>query len=116
MRRVYNSLFILLRVTAYYLRVKGNAKVKSKRVIGAFLYNEHKNAATIIVKLVHSNIWHDEINCLKMSVPVKNSSPLLFLRPFLEENYVMGVSGSSCVHECSKKPYNIIVRSLRSLV
>jgi len=83
----------LLRVTAYRLRFKDNAKPNSKKIIGILQHDELENATTTIVKMIQSNVWHDELNCLKKSLPVKNSSPLLRLRPFLDENYVFRVGG-----------------------
>jgi len=89
----YSSLSKLFRVTVYCLRFKDNAKPNAKKVIGTLQHDELENATTTIVKMVQSNVWHDELNCLKKLLPIKNSSPLLRLRPFLDENYVFRVGG-----------------------
>lgn len=61
----YSSLSKLLRIAAYCLQLKNNAKTNSKKIVGSLYYDEIEKATIVIVKLVLSNIWHNELNCLK---------------------------------------------------
>lgn len=108
----YSSLDKLARVLSYCRRFVNNASGKRK-ILGPISAHEMNETITIIVKLVQKSSFNDEITDLKGARQLQPRSPLLRLRPFLDENGVLRVGGrlanSSVIDICQRHP--IIVPS-----
>ncbi|KAK9702016.1 Pao retrotransposon peptidase [Popillia japonica] len=87
-----STLSKLQNVVAYMLRFKNNClnKVKCHNSLDL---SELNNAMVCIIKLVQRQEFSEELHCLKQMKPVKNSSKLLTLNPFLDDEGIARVGG-----------------------
>lgn len=82
----------LKRVFAYCFRFAHNCKNKQK-LTDSLTHNELQNAERAIIKIIQRENYADEIKALRKNKSVKNSSSILSLSPFLDENNILRVGG-----------------------
>ena len=84
----YSSFNKLKRVIAYCMRFKFQKQYK-----GLLKVEELKNAEMIIVKLIQTVEFADDIHFLKQGKPIHKKSKLITLNPFLDNDDIMRVGG-----------------------
>ncbi|XP_030767150.1 uncharacterized protein LOC115890927 [Sitophilus oryzae] len=89
----FSSLTKLKRVIAYVLRFKNNALCKDNKISGPLRVNELNKAMTILIKIVQFQEFADDIKNLTSKIKLSNSSKLLNLNPFLDEDGIIRVGG-----------------------
>ncbi|XP_015375013.1 PREDICTED: uncharacterized protein LOC107169697 [Diuraphis noxia] len=103
----YSSLLKLLRVIALCRRFMHNAS-KKERLSGALQAGEIDKAESSIIRLVQASSFTSEIQDLCKSSQVSPKSVLLRLRPFLDKNNLIRVSGrlgnASTLNESQQHP------------
>ena len=83
----------LVRVTAYILRFVRNAREPARRTIGPLSASEHHRAETTIFRLSQLEGYPLETEALTRGKPLRVSSPLMSLIPFIDSDGVMRVGG-----------------------
>lgn len=90
----FSSWSKLTRVTAWCLRFFRNcSKIPSKRIKGVLTSEELEMATTLIVKIVQSDQFSEELSCLQKGRPIKSRSKVLSLNPVLDATGIMRVGG-----------------------
>ncbi|XP_055623198.1 uncharacterized protein LOC129766644 [Toxorhynchites rutilus septentrionalis] len=89
----YSSIGKLQRVVAYCLRFKKNCFSRDNRKIGSLAMNELKDALKHIIKISQKKKFTSEIQQLTTNKKLSNSSSLLTLRPFLDQDGLLRVGG-----------------------
>lgn len=88
------SLFRLTRVTAYCLRFRNNPlKSQADRLLGPFTADELKESLLVLVKLSQQESFPDELKLLSQGKPLRSSSSLISLNPFLDSKGMLRVGG-----------------------
>lgn len=82
----------LKRVIAYCFRFMQNCQNKNK-TYGSLTCNELSTAEQAIIKFVQGECYEDEIKALSRNRPVKNTSALIPLSPFLDGSGIIRVGG-----------------------
>lgn len=75
------------------LRFKNRTLNKVKLNPNVLTINELSEALTILIKIAQSEIYFQEINCLKNSRNLDHNSKLLSLNPFLDQQGILRVGG-----------------------
>jgi hypothetical protein len=91
----YSSFAKTQRILAYCLRFIQNCSSKNdlKQTDKTLTVAELNNAANMIIKLVQKQEFESELKELTKNQPVKRSSKLLNLNPFLDNNGIIRVGG-----------------------
>ncbi|XP_032687426.1 uncharacterized protein LOC116851764 [Odontomachus brunneus] len=98
----YSSWHKLLRITAYLYRFINNSRARNTvsnstiRQPGTQTYLnpiEIKSAETFWVRYIQSKIFPCEMSSLNKATPIKKSSPLLSLNPYLDHDQIIRVGG-----------------------
>lgn len=105
--QINNSLFSrfskfvnMQRTIAYCLRFINNCNVKQEKIIDSYLtVDEMQNSLQVIIKCVQLEFFQDEILCLSKNKPLKSSSSIISLNPFLDQNGILRVGGR--IHNAS---------------
>jgi len=87
-----SSYFKLKRIICYCLRFVYNCS-HDKKMIGPLTNDELIHSESAIIKYVQGECFRDELRALKRNHAVKNSSCLITLSPFLDENGIIRVGG-----------------------
>ncbi|GFV43338.1 integrase catalytic domain-containing protein, partial [Trichonephila clavipes] len=89
-----SSFVKLKRILAWCLRFKENARNhSSQRTIGSLTATELSRASICLIRNVQSVHFPLEIQCLLKGKQIPNSSSVLNLSPFLDENSILRVGG-----------------------
>lgn len=104
----YSTFTKLLRVLAFCLRFIHNLKMPSEsRRTGFLVVRELEDATLVLIKLVQSQGFSDDIRSLKATNTVKSTSRLKSLNPFIDKFEILRVGGrlrnSKLTHD-SKHP------------
>jgi hypothetical protein len=91
----YSSFAKTQRILAYCLRFIQNCSSKNdlKQTDKTLIVAELNNAANMIIKLVQKQEFESELKELRKNQPVKRSSKLLNINPFLDNNGIIRVGG-----------------------
>nr|XP_042911764.1 uncharacterized protein LOC122272314 [Parasteatoda tepidariorum] len=83
----------LKRVTAYCLRFIHNCRNSKSKVTGFVKSDELNNAMNVLIKLVQSVEFNNEINALQKNQPLSCKRKILTLNPFLDHSGILRVGG-----------------------
>lgn len=89
----FSTLRKLERIICYCLRFKTNTCKKDPSVFGSISVNELRQARWLLIRLVQHSSFPEEIQALQRGRPIKSTSKLLTLHPFLDENNIIRVGG-----------------------
>ena len=98
----YSSFDRLKRVTAWILRFVHNCQNHAEKKSSSLSVCELKAAERYWIKIVQNTHFLEEINSLKKQIPLRSSSPLLSLHPFVDSSGLLRVGGR---RELSMSPY-----------
>ncbi|XP_018375981.1 PREDICTED: uncharacterized protein LOC108769466 [Trachymyrmex cornetzi] len=101
----YSSYSKLCRIIAYCHRYRRNRRNKKK--IGPLEKEELENAEKTIVRLVQSEVFAEELRCLRNKGMLPRKSKLIPLAPFLDEEGLIRVGGRlrhAEIAQCKKHP------------
>ncbi|XP_018569139.1 uncharacterized protein LOC108909312 [Anoplophora glabripennis] len=99
----FSSLLKMQRVVAYCLRFYNNCKSNSSKVYGYLTTNELDVSLLTLVKVAQSHSFGLEIRNLRGKKTVPNTSSILSLNPFIDDNGILLVGGRLVKSEL---PYN----------
>ncbi|GFQ76173.1 integrase catalytic domain-containing protein [Trichonephila clavata] len=94
----FSSLSKLKRVISYCLRFVNNCKNSKGKTIGFLKTNELNNAMYVLIKLVQTIEFNNEINALKRNQPLSSRSKILSLNPFLDHSNILRGGGGRLRH------------------
>ncbi|GFQ89636.1 integrase catalytic domain-containing protein [Trichonephila clavata] len=89
----FSSLSKLKRVISFCLRFVNNCKNSKDKTNGFLKTNELNNAMYLLIKLVQTIEFNNEINALKRNQPLSCRSKILSLNPFLDHSNILRVGG-----------------------
>ncbi|GFR23233.1 integrase catalytic domain-containing protein [Trichonephila clavata] len=89
----FSSLSKLKRVISYCLRFVNNCKNSKDKTNGFLKTNELNNAMYVLIKLVQTIEFNNEINALKINQPLSCRSKILSFNPFLDHSNILRVGG-----------------------
>lgn len=89
----YSSWSKLLRVLTYCFRFINNCLHPENKCSGFLTTEEIERTKTIIVKMIQRSEFEEDISLLLKSKPLKTSSKILCLNPFLDKEGVLRVGG-----------------------
>lgn len=99
---------VLINSVGYWLRaVENMTQEPANRKYGFLAIDEFNRARKCVIKLAQSQMFHEEIKCLKKGKELKRSSNLCQLVPFLNSAGIMCISGrlrNAFVSESAKHP------------
>ena len=86
----FSSIKRLVRVCAWVIRFANNCRSrKEDRVCGEISSEEYTDAETSLISMVQRDAFVDEIRALEQQRPLKGSSRLIGLQPFLDDDNVL---------------------------
>lgn len=87
----YSSMSKLINIVAYILRFAFNCRNKARSQTDKLNVEELDQSLTVIVKMVQLYAFSDELNALKGSKPLKASSSILAMNPFIDDQGILRV-------------------------
>jgi len=89
----YSSLSKLKRITAFCLRFVNNCRNSKNKLTGFLKTNELTNAMHVLIKIVQSIEFNNEIISLKTNQTLSCRNKILSLNPFLDNSGILRVGG-----------------------
>ena len=86
----YSTAKRLVRVTAWIIRFANNCRVRTEdRIGGEITSEEFTDAEVSLIVMTQHRVFDEEIQALKRRQPLKNSSKLCGLQPFLDDDEIL---------------------------
>ena len=100
---LYSSYTKLKHVTAWILHFVNNCRANkngcSLQSSSSLTTQELHTAEVYWISIVQENCFPEEIEAIKESKVLRNSSPLLSLHPILDSSDILRVGGRDCINE-----------------